>query len=69
MGQAHSFTWRNYFNDVAVGSLDPDIRIDYRFTDFIQGVDPVMNSIRESLDANPRDSAKSSGSANQAAGI
>jgi hypothetical protein len=37
--------WRNYFNDVAVGSLDPDISVDYNFDDFAVGVDPVMGWI------------------------
>lgn len=37
--------WRNYFHDVAMGSLDPDIVVTYRFEHFIEGVDPVMAEI------------------------
>ena len=40
--------WKNYFNDVAVGSLDPDIVIEYRFAHFRNGVDPVMDHILSS---------------------
>lgn len=38
--------WRNYLSDVAVGSLDPDVYVEYRYDDFISGRDPVMDFLR-----------------------
>jgi hypothetical protein len=37
--------WRNYFNDIAVGKLDPDIVIETRFQDYLDGTDPVLETI------------------------
>jgi hypothetical protein len=36
---------RNYFYDVAVGSLDPDVPIDTGFSDYLAGVDPVLDYV------------------------
>jgi hypothetical protein len=38
--------WRNYLSNVAVGKLDPDIRIETRFEDYFLGRDPVLDAIR-----------------------
>jgi hypothetical protein len=37
--------FRNYFYDVAVGSLDPDVTIETRFEDYLAGVDPVLEFV------------------------
>ena len=34
----------NYFYDVAVGSLDPDIPVETRFADYMAGIDPVLDT-------------------------
>jgi hypothetical protein len=37
--------YRNYFYDVAVGSLAPDIVIETRYADFLAGRDPVLEHV------------------------
>jgi hypothetical protein len=34
--------WPNYFYDVGVGSLDPDVVVGWRFSDYARGVDSVL---------------------------
>jgi hypothetical protein len=36
--------YRNYFYDVAVGSLDPDMPVPTRFGDYMAGIDPVLDT-------------------------
>ena len=34
--------WPNYFYDVGVGSLDPDVTMGWRFADYARAVDTVL---------------------------
>lgn len=38
--------FRNYFYDVAVGKLDPDMTVETLFTDYLVGLDPVLEAIQ-----------------------
>jgi len=40
--------WPNFWYDVAVGSIEPDVRVPWDFDDYRRGVDPVL---RAALDA------------------
>ncbi len=37
--------WRNYLSDVAVGKLDPELRVETTYRDYIEGIDPVLETI------------------------
>jgi hypothetical protein len=39
--------WLDFFLNVSVGSLSPEITIPFTFEDYIMGEDPVINFIRE----------------------
>ena len=41
--------WRNYFNDIAAGKLDPDILVKTRYQDFANGFDPPANALYGSV--------------------
>lgn len=38
--------YTNYFYDVAVGKLDPDVPVATRFADYMAGVDPVLRRVQ-----------------------
>lgn len=37
--------FRNYFYDVAVGKLDPDMPVETRYSDYVAGIDPVLDTV------------------------
>jgi hypothetical protein len=39
--------WPNFWYDVAVGSIDPDVRVPWDFADYRRGVDPVLRAALE----------------------
>jgi hypothetical protein len=39
--------WLDFFNNVAIGSLDPDVEVAFSFADYAAGVDAVMEVVYE----------------------
>jgi hypothetical protein len=39
--------WPNFWYDVAVGSIEPDVRVPWDFADYRRGVDPVLRAALE----------------------
>jgi len=40
--------WPNFWYDVAVGTIDPDVRVPWDFADYRRGVDPVLRAALDS---------------------
>jgi hypothetical protein len=47
--------WMNYFGGVAAGPLEPELQAPLRFADYIQGRDPAMEAVMQSIKGASRD--------------